>query len=259
MNDIKRTPKVISGYPLSISFASSANDSLKMLFNPNQCFPILMGVFLVIMYIICFVGMYMVNTEIISMGLFFALHIIFTVHVLKNVLFGTNSSNKLSESNKMYILPTIISKDIETRFDFIIGNMGFGSIRIITSIVISTLLMLISLITIVITYSKLHADSIKTESPIDFGNQMETKDHLKIALIIETILLWILYGIYIGYDLIQYTISEYFIRGQGPSGKKKTSEWMINAVCVMTSVLLFGLSLYSGIIGFEMAKKVGAL
>lgn len=257
MSKIRRNPKVISGYPSSD--ISPMNDSLKSLFNPNQCFPILMGVFLIIMYIICFAGMYMVNTEIISIGLFFALHVIFTVYVLKNVLFGRSSSDKSSESNTIYILPTVISQDIETRFDFIIGNMGFGSIRMMTSIIISTLLMLLSLITIAITYSKLHADSIKTESPIDFGNQTETKDHLKIILIIETVLLWILYGIYLGYDLIRYVMSEYFIRGQESKGRQITAKWMIHALSVVTSISLFGLSVYSGVIGVEMAKKVGAL
>jgi len=259
-----RGVKYQKSLPSILASNSPLYDMMKPLFNPSECFPILMIIFLFAMYVICFTGMYMVNTEMISMGLFFVLHIMFTIFILKTLFFSTSppgatmDNGSTSKPGIMYILPKVIGEDLEKKFGFIIGT-GFGQVRMMTSIVCSTLLVLLTMVITVVAYAKLHSESVESGNPIDFGTQTDMKNQLKAILIAETVMLWVLYMIYSGYSVLIYVLSTYFIRGRGPIGTRLMAEWMVNTANVIVSIGLFVLSAYSSMNVFQMAKNVGAI
>jgi hypothetical protein len=238
---------------------SPTYDTIKKLFDPHRCFPILTGIFILIMYVICFIGMYLPNTEIISMGLLFAIHIMFTIYILRVVFLQNSAETTSRDNNTIYILPSVIGTDIDKKLAFIIEDLGIGKLNVTTTLLVSTVTILLSMIIMVITYVKLHSDSVKTEKPIDFGMQTSMKDTLKLIFVAETILLWTIFILYTGYDVLIYIMSEYFIRGRSSSNKKSTAQWMLNSLNVLTSISLFMLAIYSNINIFEMAKNVGAI
>lgn len=240
---------------------------VKPLIDPNECFPILTTLFLFAMYVVCFTGMYTPNSEIISMGLFFVVHLMFTMFIIKTLLFSKSPSDASSSVNSdlvkpgmMYILPTVVGNDVSNRLSFIFGTIvGFGQVRMITSIMCSTILVLLTMTITMVIYVKLHTDSVANNAPIDFGIHNHTKNQLKAILIAETIMLWVLYMIYSGYDLLIYILSTYFVRGRGPVGTRLMSEWMVNMTNVVVSITLLALSIYSTTSVFQMANDVGAI
>lgn len=64
---------------------SLVKDKMKTWFNPNNCFPVVLNVMFFLLYILCFVSLYKPNLEIIGFGMFFALHVMMGISMLKTL------------------------------------------------------------------------------------------------------------------------------------------------------------------------------
>jgi hypothetical protein len=135
-------------------FSIAFTAKMKTWFNPNNCFPVLLNVMFFLLYILCFVSLYKPNLEIIGFGMFFALHVMMGISMLK-ILFQKGTEPKSNPGKRFEKMTDPFS------FENIINNIKilFSDYILIGKISITTTITLVfvSFIMIFLTFRKLRA------------------------------------------------------------------------------------------------------
>ena len=122
--------------------------------DPNNCFPIVLNVLFFVLFVMCFVSLYRDNLEIIGFGMFFALHVMMGISMLKT-LFQTGSKNPeaykllFKQFNKFIFIK--LDYKFKALLDILKNYVGIGQVSIATTI----LLVFVAFIMIFITFRKL--------------------------------------------------------------------------------------------------------
>jgi hypothetical protein len=258
--------------------------SVKSLINPNECFPVIMYVFFLIIYVLCFVSLYTPNLELIGTGLFLALHIITTFFIYKemfNIPKNSNINNKYVQwlpkidINDKYFSDKPMFKNVIKilslpsyvfiALNYILGfknelkPLALGHIPITLILIAGSVLLLTSFIFLALSYSNLRIKYSKKKQPVQFGKQTHNKDMIKKMWIIGTIFLWLLYGVFINYDSVLYILLTYFLFQTKADALKQHGYFIINIIYLILSVgLLFSAS-YSVYLGYGISKATNSL
>ena len=176
------------------------------LFDSSQCFPILMYVFIFILYCMCFSYLYRPKVEFMGFILLFGLHTLMTGSFISSLMTSKTFNQKLNIVP--YSLIAILSGVLSTKF----GGWD-GSIPICYFIMFVLIIVFISMVLMTIAFFRLHKKSVENGKDIELGSpyNKKIKNDLKKIYIIETVMIWVMYFLYTNYGFVAQILDLYIL------------------------------------------------
>lgn len=234
------------------------NRSVLRLLNSSECFPILSYFLFVVVYVLCFVCLFKTNIEFISWWFFFVMNLLFMLFILKEFMYNQQPAPNKSGKQNLYLIPDHVSSAISKYTYMVTGNIQ-GKLYIPFIIIIGSILSFIPLVFIIIVFKKIHSDKRTKNIDKEFGNQLKKKESLKILLIIQLVLVWILYIIYNVYQPLFIFIEYYFLYNNAASRSRKILFIAFNMIYLLLSSSVLALGGYNTWLSYSIAKHMGSL
>lgn len=206
-------------------------NKLSSLFDSSKCYPVIFNIFIVAMYLLCFISLYKKNTEIIGFGMLFVLHVFMSFALIKYFFFPKQQENPPHICFPMSFLdpPTL-------------------KIPLTFIITISLIFMFVSLLILMLVFGKLKIKYNKTEKPMHLGDPKNNhkKNELKNLYVVETCFIWL----FIIFNEFNDTFILLFKKLND-----KIKVCLKNTTYTIFSIILLIMSSYSVSVANELAEK----
>jgi hypothetical protein len=156
------------------------------LMDPAQCYPIVTTIFFIIIYIVCFIGLFSPKSEMVATGMLMALSIMSIIYIIPQSF--ANNSN-------IYFLPGVVSKSVSDQISPLIGSSTIGILQCSTVFIIIGGMLLASVALLLASFAKVRDNAMADRKSvgIDFGNQRASVDASKRIIATASVLMWALH------------------------------------------------------------------